>query len=101
MKINPGSLRNTLLPPKVKLDLSLNNYVSMAPSLWNQFLPKIFVPPNLDPDRNIIIPGSTRNSDISSSSIGFIKNALKRLLLLIQSSGDTHQWSNENFSNHS
>ena len=101
IKINPNSLRNTLLPPRVKLDLSLNNYVSKAPSLWNQFLPKIFVPAILDPDRNIVIPGSSRNSDISSSSIGFIKNTLKRLLLSIQSSGDTHQWLNDNFSNRS
>ena len=96
INLNKNSLNNLILPPKVIRDTSVNNFVFKASSLWNRLLPKIFCSPELNPNLNIIIPGSCINSDISSCSTGFIKNSLKKHLLSIQSEGQPDEWLSDN-----
>ena len=63
--LNPHSNRHSLIPPKLNLDISKNNFVFKASSIWNLSIQKIFNSHCLDVDKNIIIPGSCPNSDYS------------------------------------
>ena len=96
MKINHFSKRYLLLPPKVTLDVSKNNFVYKSSLIWNHLIQKILVSPPLDNSTGIVIPGSVTNSDLAVS-IGFVKNAVKRLLLNIQKQGDPIEWIPQNF----
>lgn len=91
LRTNRTSFRHQLILPKVKLEISKNNFVFKSSSIWNFIIPKILQTPDLDPILNIIIPGSCANSDLSCT-IGLLKNKVKSQLLLTQNSGDPLEW---------
>lgn len=91
MKINRFSKRHLLLPPKVTLDVSKNNFVYKASLTWNSLIGKVLVSPNLDNGKQIVIPGSVTNSDLAAS-ISYVKNCIKQLLLNSQKHGDPNVW---------
>ena len=72
----PRSCHYRLLVPKCNLGISKNNYTVSASILWNKCIGKVLDPPvlstvlNLNPNINhthsqIIIPGSSNNSDMT------------------------------------
>ena len=88
--------------PKIKLDISKNNFVFNACLLWNGCTDKIFNKPYpetklLSLDAPVIIPGSQEFSDMTCPTSIF-KNRLKNILLSVQSFGDELYWNNNNFS---
>ena len=91
LKINKTSFRHQLTLPKIKLDISKNNFVFKSSQIWNLMMPKILNVPHLDQLQNIIIPGSCKNSDISCT-VGFVKSKAKSLLFQVQNSGDSFEW---------
>ena len=104
-RFSVGSNCNKLLPPKCVLGISMNNFVFRASSLWNKFISQLLSKPSLSliNDCNslgrkvmLIIPGSTENSDLTCSVPTF-KMRLKSVLFNHQKSGDSIEWSNENF----
>ena len=93
---NPVSHHHNLIVPKVNLDVSKNNFLFSACSLWNKCAHKILSKPELNKRLNIIIPGSQVNTDLTCS-IAVFKGRLKAILLSIQKSDDTNEWSKSNF----
>ena len=85
--------------PKSLLLVAQNNFAFKASQIWNDIIPHILNQPVLDSQTNLIIPGSCINSDLSAS-LGYIKTFAKKLILKIQSHGDSLQWSSDgtNFS---
>ena len=83
--------------PKVHLTISKENFVFKAASLWNNLIGKVLN--TCWPSTNgVVVPGSSRDSDISASTkIG--KTKLKDFLLKYQSSGERSQWLHSNFFN--
>ena len=88
--------RKLLTLPKYYLNNSRNNFLYKSIILWNKLSQKIFIPPNLDDTRNIIIPGSCPNSDYTAS-VAFVKQKLKRILLENERSGSPNDWLPNNF----
>ena len=86
----------SLVPPKFHLDISKNNFVCKATAIWNLCLPKVFEKPIFDTDKQLIIPGSNPNSDLATS-VGCMKNILKRHLLSVQKTGCLEEWCDSNF----
>ena len=74
--------------------ISMNNYHFKSTTIWNKLIPDIRETPELDSTYKLIIPGSAKNSDLSSS-IGYIKRK-KAILVDIQSLGKPSQWLPEN-----
>ena len=72
----------TLRVPLHKLDISKHNFVVKGTTIWNSLVDKIFdkCTPN---ENNVMVPGSSKFSDISSP-ISIIKNRIKKLLLETQ-----------------
>ena len=97
LKLNDFSKRCLLIPPKITLDISKNNFLYKSSLIWNYLIQKILVSPPLDENAGIVIPGSIVNSDLSAS-IGFVKNSSKKLLLNVQGRGDPNEWLPQNFS---
>ena len=95
-----GSNQNKLLPPKCVLGISMNNFVFRASSLWNKCIGGLLNKPPLtevnDGKGMLIIPGSTKNSDLTCA-VPIFKLRLKNLLFVHQKSGDSTEWSRENF----
>ena len=86
----PRNDKLTLAVPLVKLNVSQQNFAFKASKIWNEVKKHIFEP--CSPCKNgIIIPGSTENSDLSSST-AFVKHKLKNHLLSMQKSGDLINW---------
>ena len=97
----PISIRNliSLLPktdklrlevPRVKLNITKQNSVFKSTQIWNDISPEIFE--KCSPNKiGLIIPGSSRNSDLSAST-GIIKKRLKCHLLSSQKLGNTLNW---------
>ena len=97
----PVSLCNLLVPslrdsnlslriPKVRLDLSKNNFVFNACMLWNNFETIVFS--RIIPDANgIMVPGSSKNSDLAIP-ISVAKNRLRTFLLMTQKQGNLIMW---------
>ena len=97
----PVSLCNLLVPslrdsnlslriPKVRLDLSKNNFVFNACMLWNNFENIVFS--RIIPDANgIMVPGSSKNSDLAIP-ISVAKNRLRTFLLMTQKQGNSIMW---------
>ena len=82
----------TLILPNVKLNKTKENYVFRASGNWNNLLECVFE--MCASQRNgtgIIIPGSNKNSDLTTS-IGFVKSKLKEHLLNNQKCGDRFIW---------
>ena len=97
---------NLLHIPLVKLDIAKHNFVFSASSLWNNLIDNIFTklePITIStsstscrlPFNEIIIPGSSMNSDLSAS-IGYVKSKVRSLLQQLQCKGDLNIWDNRN-----
>ena len=52
--------------PKVRLDVSQQNFVYRSSEIWNSLIKHVFSICNVE-ESCIIIPGSTANSDLSAS----------------------------------
>lgn len=76
------SFRNTsriLLIPLCNYENTKQNFVHKASNIWNSLIDKVLN--KCDPNvKNIIIPGSSENSDLSSP-ISVVKNRVKTILL--------------------
>ena len=96
LQVNDFSKRHLLIPPKVTLDISKNNFLYKSSLIWNYLIQKVLVSPPLDKYTGTVIPGSIMNSDLSAS-IGFVKNSSKQFLLNVQKQGDSDEWSPHNF----
>ena len=89
-KFLPRSDKQSLMLPKVKLEVTKQNFLFKATKTWNDHKDKIFN--KSDPSNTgIIIPGNSENSDLSAS-LGFVKAKLKNLLLSSQKLGDPDEW---------
>lgn len=96
----PKTHHYQLLIPKFNLDISKNNFVVSASSLWNACIENLLDKPVLSSINSqislkfisqIIIPGSNSNSDMTIP-IGIFKNRLKDLLLKTQKLGNSLEW---------
>ena len=91
-----------IILPKFSQDISRNNFLISACSMWNKCIHCVLDKPILstvlihNKKFEIIIPGSNKNSDLTISILTF-KNRLKHILLSNQRSGDLNEWSNSNF----
>ena len=93
LSVSQSSKRNLLMKiPKVTLLVAQNNFAFKASQLWNNIIPHILNKPLPYNHTNLIIPGSCKNSDLSTS-IGYIKTNAKKLILHNQSHGDSLKWS--------
>ena len=91
-----------LKTPKINLDISKNNFIFNACSLWNGSTQKIFSKPYKDTKlvnsvAELIIPGSQKYSDMTCPTSIF-KNRLKNVLVSAQMSGEKSDWTKCNFS---
>ena len=90
LKFLPRNDKLLLMIPKVKLEVTKQNFVFKATKVWNDHKVKIFH--KSDPSHTgIIIPGNNENSDLSIS-VGFAKTKLKSTLLLSQKLDDPILW---------
>ena len=78
----PSDINIRLLVPKVTLDMAKTNFVFQASCTWNELIPKLMNKcyPN---SKGVIVPGSSKNSDLAMS-ISAIKEKLKGILLSTQ-----------------
>ena len=81
--------------PKVKLNISKNNYVFRSSELWNSLISKVLEKNKADKD-GLVIRGSARNSDFCAT-IPYIKQKLKGILLCRQKLGNQTDWCPPNF----
>ena len=76
--------------PRVKLNITKQNFVFKSTQIWNDMSSEIFE--KCSPNENgLIVPGSTKDSDLSAST-AFIKSRLKSHLLSAQKLGNTLNW---------
>ena len=83
-----------LLLPKVTLDISKNNFVFNACTIWNSLIEDMLeksLPLDKGKFKGTVIKGSAKNSDLCAT-MSFIKNKLKCHLLDKQSSEDIVEW---------
>ena len=86
----PKTEKLRLEVPRVKLNITKQNFVFKATQIWNDMSPEIFE--KCSPNENgLIVPGSTKDSDLSAST-AYIKNRLKSHLLSTQKLGNTLNW---------
>ena len=86
-----------LLVPKHSLEMTKHNFVYNGSKLWNSLINSILdkCMPN---DKNIMIPGSSKNSDLSAP-ISIVKGRLKNILFNTQritTPGRVHEWLPDN-----
>ena len=84
-----------LLLPKVTLEISKNNFIFNACTIWNDLIDNLLeksLPLDKGKFKGTVIKGSAINSDLCAT-ISFIKDRLRCHLLLKQSSGDIVEWS--------
>ena len=79
---SPRSTNMLLTVNKVKLDIERSNFLFQASCTWNELIPKLMNKCDLNSD-GIIVPGSSKNSDLTTS-ISVIKNKLRDVLLYTQ-----------------
>ena len=87
---SPRETSFLLHPPKVKLNVSKNNFVFNSCLLWNGLIGSVFEE-SVPGENGIIVTGTVANSDFCAT-IPFIKNKLKVVLLSHQGSGDPMEW---------
>ena len=83
-----------LLLPRVNLDISKNNFVFSASTIWNSLIGDMLeksLPLDKGKFKGTVVQGSSENSDLCAT-VSFIKNKLKSHLLDQQSSGDLVEW---------
>ena len=81
--------------PKVNLESSKQNFVYKSSLFWNGLIEKLLNKCELN-DRDIIIPGSSKNSDMCTPK-SLVKTKLKDFLLDRQGGGDLVNWTPSNF----
>ena len=69
--ICPRNQKFLLMTPKVKLEVSKQNFVFKATKFWNKLIAHA-LERNEPANSDLIIPGSARNSDLSAS-LAFVK----------------------------
>ena len=82
-------------PANKKLKTSRGNFIYKATILWNSLIDRVLFG-NIPRDDGMIVPGNCINTDLSAS-ISFAKYRVKTLLIIIQSSGCSTTWENNNF----
>ena len=82
LKNSPRNTNMLLLVPLIRLDLAKNNFIFQASCIWNELIQKLMNRRSTN-SLGIIIPGSSRNFDLSTS-ISLIKNKIKNVLLYTQ-----------------
>ena len=82
LKNSPRNTNMLLLVPLIRLDLAKNNFILQASCIWNGLIQKLMNRSSTN-SLGIIIPGSSSNSDLSTS-ISLIKNKIKNVLLFTQ-----------------
>ena len=70
-----------LMTPKVKLEVSKQNFVFKATKVWNKLIGHA-LERNESANSGVIIPRSARNSDLSAS-IAFVKGKIQIYLNLL------------------
>ena len=79
-----------LMTPKVKLEVSKQNFVFKATKVWNKLIGHALE--RTEPEiSGLIIPGSARNSDLSAS-IAFVKGKIKMYIQNSQKLGHIYLW---------
>ena len=97
-------LKNCKIPSKMFLEpynkssTTKRLFINKSISLWNSITPKLFSLPPLNSKLNIIIPGSCKNSDLTSPLV-VIKKRLKSYLKDCQSTGNPKIWEKMNCQN--
>ena len=87
---SPRDTNFLLCLPKINLNTSKENFVFSASILWNGLISLLLC--KCGPNENgIVVPGSTKNSDMSTS-ISIIKTKLKTFLMEVQCCGDGADW---------
>lgn len=81
--------------PKVNLESSQHNFVYKSSLYWNGLIEKLLNKCELS-DRGIIVPGSSKNSDMCTPK-SIVKTKLKGFLLDSQGGGDLVNWAPSNF----
>ena len=89
-KFCPRNDKLRLIVPLMRLDVSQQNFLYTSTKIWNDLIPYVFEICDANED-GIIIPGSSKNSDLSASS-GIIKSNLKKYLLSLQNRDDPNTW---------
>lgn len=72
-----------MIPPRVSLEISRQNFVCSVTNVWNGLIGKILNPCN-PLSNNLMVPGSSPDSDLSAS-ISLVKCRVKKYLFEIQS----------------
>ena len=86
----PKNNKLLLMIPRVRLDVSQQNFVYQATQIWNERSKIVFN--RCDPEiSGIVIPGSSENSDLGAS-VSVIKSKLKTHLLESQKIGHSTDW---------
>ena len=76
--------------PRVNLDVSKQNFIFKSSSIWNKLAGNI-LEKCLPQVNGLVIPGSSKNSDIAAS-ISVVKSKLKSYLISSQKSGNETEW---------
>ena len=90
-----SSYKNRLATPHYKTHKAKKQFLYQSSKIWNKFNSNIFIMPDIDKDLNIVIPGSCKNSDLSST-VNFVKQKFKRILLKLQNCGSDETWEPSN-----
>ena len=86
----PKTRKLRLEVPRVKLNTTKQNFLFRSTQIWNDMSAEIFE--KCYPNKNgLIIPGSSKDSDLSAST-GIIKNKSKCHLLSLQKLGKASTW---------
>ena len=91
----PSISSNLLYNPSVRLDFAKTMFVYSSSQLWNSMINNIYakLKPN---DMNILVPGSSSNSDLAAS-VGYFKSRTRTILLELQNRGESVTWHTNNF----
>ena len=96
LPVSNTSKRQFLLKiPKASLLVAQNNFAFKAATIWNDLIPHILNAPQINTSTNLVVPGSCKNSDLSTS-VGYVKYHSRKMLIKIQSYGDAHEWMYDN-----
>ena len=81
--LSPRISNFLMIPPRVSLELSRQNFVYSITNVWNGLIGKVLNPCN-PLSNNVMVPGSAPDSDLSAS-ISVVKDRVKKYLFDIQS----------------
>ena len=87
--------KNRMTTPHYKKQKSRNQFLYQSSNIWNKFNDKIFIMPSINKKLNIVIPGSCKYSDLSST-VNFVKQKFKKILLKLQNFGNEQIWQPSN-----